>query len=346
MNTALRIMIRTSIFFCASVLTTSMLFDCCIAQELKAINPVLCGIGRAAPYKNRAHPTTGCEDEIHALAAFLKQHIKTLPKEHCIAFEPQATPNCEPNPVMRKYTSLLTLGDSGKSQLEENITSTSDKTRYQFLGTINKLAPATEAISLLRCLATKDPHIMLQDQAAKTALRWAATDVLSSGYLFCNGIQINNKQSIENGRKLARKIIDTFNNSNVSKTVSTDRKSRVAFKKPDDPAVGSTAILLGVIGKAEDIPRLRLLLNSTNEYNIVEAAKALIMLSDTSTALGALRQLADWQCEESKNNYYPMRASWLLQHIEQTKKAPLELWQRVQQDYRERQKACYPMIRH
>lgn len=88
-------------------------------------------------------------------------------------------------------------------------------------------------------------------------------------------------------------------------------------EKSDDPTMHESLTIVGMLGQPEDAPVLYPFLESTNDYVVVGAAKALLRLGDKVKALDALVRLTEG--EPKKHLYYVTEALYALREVEHPK---------------------------
>lgn len=85
-------------------------------------------------------------------------------------------------------------------------------------------------------------------------------------------------------------------------------------KKTDEPRNHESLTIVGVLGQPEDAPLLHPFLESTNDYVVLGAAKALLRLGDKEKALKALVRLTEQDAR--KHLYYVTEALYVLREVE------------------------------
>lgn len=85
-------------------------------------------------------------------------------------------------------------------------------------------------------------------------------------------------------------------------------------KKTDAPANHESLTIVGILGQPEDAPVLYPFLESTNDYVVLGAAKALLRLGDKEKALKALIRLTEQ--DALKHLYYVTEALYVLREVE------------------------------
>jgi hypothetical protein len=85
-------------------------------------------------------------------------------------------------------------------------------------------------------------------------------------------------------------------------------------KKRDDPTMYESLTIVGMLGQQDDAPFLYPFLESTNDYVVVGAAKALLRLGDKTKALRALVRLTEG--DPKTRLYYITEALHVLQEVE------------------------------